>query len=519
MRPTDSRAWSQLWELATALPTLSQLLLEPNRARHLCHKIGGVRFDFTKQYVSLDTLATLEQLAAELAVTKKRDNMLAGVKINTSEQRSVLHTALRNNSADEEVRRVRARMYEVTEALHDGSWLGATGRRIETIIHMGIGGSHLGPELVTEALQQYRVTRLKLHYISNIDAHELGQALSAANPETTLFIIASKSFSTLETQVNAQSARSWFLERGGRLADIPRHFVAVSNNIKAAAEFGLPQSNLLPMWDWVGGRFSLWSAVGLPIAILIGRTHHEQFLAGAALADQHFASQPLLKNVPILSALLATWNYNFLGAESLALLCYEERLRLLPNFLQQLEMESNGKSVDLDGEPVTYHTMPVLWGGTGTNGQHAYHQLLHQGTRVYTADFITVAQDDHAQADHHRWLNANALAQSQAMAEGFDAPEDEPHRSVAGNHSSTVVTLDALGPHPLGTLLATYEHKVFAQAAIWHINAFDQWGVELGKNLAIPIHAALEGKSALDSSFDPSTSELIKYLKKSQNQP
>lgn len=523
--PTATEAWAQLAQAAQQNPPLTELLTEPGRDARLCHTLGQCRFDFSKQHVALAQLEHLYQLADEQAVAAKRDQLLAGEKINRSEDRAVLHTALRGTPLSDPTRNqdisaavdgVLQRTYALVKAVQNGDWRGHTGKRINNVVHIGIGGSHLGPQLVTDALAQHARNDLSLHYVANIDAFELEQALARSNPETTLFVIASKSFTTLETQINASSARSWFLERGGTLAGIAQHFVAVTNNIEAAARFGLPEDNLLPMWDWVGGRFSLWSAVGLPIALKIGCDNHAALLAGAKLADEHFASADLGDNVPMLMALLATWNYNFLGATSLALLCYDERLKLLPNFLQQLEMESNGKSVDLHGQPVDYHTMAVLWGGTGTNGQHAYHQLLHQGTRAYAADFVMVGHDDHRRREHHNWLSANAMAQSQAMAQGFQAPEGETHRSVAGNHSSTIITLDELGPHALGVLLAVYEHKVFCQAAIWNINAFDQWGVELGKNLAVPIYGALTG-DAEQTSLDPSTTALIKHLKKNVN--
>lgn len=523
MTPTDSAVWQKLAKLAKTITQqpLSQLLKEQNRQSALCLSLNGCRFDFTKQRISLSHLPTLERLAESQEVHLKRDAMLAGAHINNSEDRAALHTALRGsaNLADpaieQEIQNVCARMYDIADRIRSGQWRGHTDKPISDIVHIGIGGSHLGPQLVVEALVDWSIAKLNIHFVANIDATDLERTLKTLSPETTLFIIASKSFSTVETQVNARSARSWFLERGGSMQDVRRHFLVITNNIDAAAEFGLPEANLLPMWDWVGGRFSLWSTVGLAIVLKIGAVNHKALLAGAKTADDHFKRQPTMSNVPMLQSLLATWNYNFLGAASLVVLSYDERLRLLPNFLQQLEMESNGKSVDLDGNSVNFHTMPILWGGTGTNGQHAYHQLLHQGTRAYTADFIVVGHDDRHKREHHDWLVANALAQSQAMAEGFQS-DGQPHRDVAGNHPSTVITLPILAPHELGTLLAVYEHKVFCQAAIWNINAFDQWGVELGKNLAEPIYAALSG-DVLKHAFDPSTAELIKDIKKPQN--
>ena len=523
MTPTETDEWRQLAQIASTLTDMpsAALIAEPQRQAALQHELAGCSFDFTKQRFSVAALPALYKLAATLKVAEKRDRMLSGQVINTSENRAVLHTALRggsnltNQALLDSIEQQRLRMYALSEAIRDGSWRGHTGKPIADVVHIGIGGSHLGPQLVIEALANASTSELKIHFVANIDAHDLTAVLPKLNPETTLFIIASKSFSTRETQVNASSARSWFLERGGHRPDIAKHFVAVTNNVEAAAKFGLPEENLLPMSDWVGGRFSLWSAVGLPIAIKIGSKNHQVLLDGAQEMDLHFAQAEYEANIPVLSALFATWNFNFLGATSHAVLSYDERLRLLPNFLQQLEMESNGKSVDIDGQPVNFHTMAVLWGGTGTNSQHAYHQLLHQGTHAFSADFIVVGKDEHDMREHHDWLMANAFGQSQAMAQGYQT-EDEPHRNVVGNHPNTVIVVDELGPKQLGGLLATYEHKVFTQAAIWNINAFDQWGVELGKNLSIPIYRALQADNVVGS-LDPSTTELVNRVKKPQN--
>ena len=452
---------------------------------------------------------------------QKAAAMFSGQAINTSEQRAVLHPALRGGaaSAPEEIKSLvhstQQRMFELAESIRDGSYRGFTNKPISDVVHIGIGGSHLGPELVVEALRDHCTSQLKFHFVANIDANELHDALAGLNPETTLFVVVSKSFSTLETQVNANSARSWFLERTGDVAAIHRHFIGVTSNIAAAAEFGLDETQLLPMWDWVGGRFSLWSAVGLPILLSLGTANFQQFLHGAKAVDEHFVNRPIAENIPLLSALFATWNYNFLGAASLAVLPYDERLSLLADYLQQLEMESNGKSVSVEGEAVTTHTMPILWGGTGTRGQHAYHQLLHQGSRAYCADFIVVRSDTRQKPEHHRWLLANALAQSQAMATG-QPDTSEAQKRVPGNHPTTTIVLNDLGPAQLGALLAVYEHKVFCHGAIWNINSFDQWGVELGKQLAKPIYTALSAESGHDlPAQDGVTAHLIQYLKKS----
>ncbi len=518
MSLTATDAWKALATAANGIANqpLKALLADEARAAQLTHNVGGCHFDFAKQWVDASTLECLHNLAAAAEVPASAAAMLRGDPINRSEGRAVLHSALRGGAAaasvDAEVSAAQQKMTDLANAIRSGTWRGYTGKPITDIVHIGIGGSHLGPELVVEALADYADPHLTIHFAANIDANDLRGALKNLNPATTLFIVVSKSFTTLETQVNATSARSWFVERTGNVDAIAQHFIGVTTNEEAAGAFGLDVDNLLPMWDWVGGRFSLWSAVGLPILCAVGPEHHRAFLDGARIMDEHFARTPVEGNVPMLSALFATWNYNFLGAGSLAVLPYDERLALLPDYLQQLEMESNGKSVSVEGQSVDYHTMPILWGGTGTKGQHAYHQLLHQGTRAYAADFIVIARDEAGLQEHHTWLVANALAQSQAMAIGYQAPADEQYRNVPGNHPSTTIVLDELSPANLGTLLAAYEHKVFCQGAIWGINSFDQWGVELGKQLAKPIFAELTGQTGGEAQ-DAATARLIKQLK------
>ncbi|NKC00154.1 MAG: glucose-6-phosphate isomerase [Pseudomonadales bacterium] len=516
MNPANTAAWKNLAKLAAQdVSSLAELTKQPTLD---ILELSGCQFDFGKQRLNQEILTGLIELSEECEVFAHRDKMLNGEAINNSEDRAVLHTALRQGanvvSPDiaNAVQDVQRRMATIAEAVRNGTWLGYTNKPITDVVHIGIGGSHLGPELVVRALADdgKRSSNLKIHFAANIDGHDLFAILPQLNPEKTLFIIASKSFTTLETQVNAQSARSWFLERTCSPDGIAKHFVAITTNIGEAESFGLAEENLLPMWDWVGGRYSLWSAVGLPIMIAIGVSGFEELLAGARSADRHFAETQAQTNIPLLSALLATWNYNFLGAGSLAVLTYDERLALLPDYLQQLEMESNGKSVTRDGDAVGIHTMPILWGGTGTRGQHAYHQLLHQGTRAFTADFILVASDDLDQAEHHNWLAANALAQSQAMAIGYDAPANQPYRQVPGNRPTSTILIDELGPRQLGALLAVYEHKVFCQGVVWNINSFDQWGVELGKMLAEPIYETLSGQQ--DHKQDLATQRLIETI-------
>ena len=511
MTPESAQHWKALSRLASARRDDS----EDTELKPLTIDAAGLHADLSKQQLDPEALSTLLGLAEEMNLAGAIEAQFAGAQINQSEGRPALHTALRApREAVPEIAGAAAGtmadIFDLADAVRSGKWRGAAGAAITDVVHIGIGGSHLGPELAVEALTRAADGGPHIHFVANIDGEALHSAIKGLNPERTLFVIVSKSFSTLETRVNAQSARAWFLERTGSLDAIASHFVAISTNLAAADEFGIPASNVYPMWDWVGGRYSVWSPVGIPLAMAIGREGFNEFLAGARALDTHFRSAPFAENLPVLMALAGIWNYNFLGVTNQAILPYAERLRLLPDFLQQLIMESNGKSVHQDGSDVAVHTMPIVWGGRGTNGQHAYHQLLHQGTRSFAADFIIVADDaaGTALADHHRWLNANALAQSQAMLVG--AQSEDPHKRVRGGKPTTTLVLPALTPSTLGALLALYEQIVFCQGVIWDINSFDQWGVELGKRLAIPIFEQLGGKSAL--SQDVSTRGLIEYL-------
>jgi glucose-6-phosphate isomerase len=523
LNPTERPAWQHLARAATdrANDHLGQTLNAPDFVPTRSQELAGVLFDFNKQRIHAGIMDLLLQLADECGVLELRDALFTGEPINASEDRQVLHPALRGGApeAEPEIRGAVAdtqrRMVEIAAAIRSGHWRGHSGKPITDVVHIGIGGSHLGPELVVSALEHEATTHINVHFVANIDSNDLSATLDELNPDTTLFVVVSKSFTTLETLVNATSARAWFVERTN--APVENHFVGVTSNIDAACAFGFDPGNLLPMWDWVGGRYSLWSAVGLPILISLGEAKFKAFLDGARAVDEHFKTTPARDNVPLLSALVGVWNTNFLGCSNHAILAYDERLRLLPDYLQQLEMESNGKSVDRQGRRVGYHTMPILWGGVGSNGQHAYHQLLHQGTRAFSADFIVVANDASAPAPHHDWLLANALGQSQAMAIGYAAPESEPHRDVVGNHPTTTIVLDELGPRQLGALLAVYEHKVFCQGAIWNINSFDQWGVELGKALAKPIYETLAGSATDAGQQEAATLALIEHLKNTKS--
>ena len=507
-------AWGRLARLAARLSSvpLGDLIEDDSRAAALEVRTGGLLFDFSRQRIDLEALAEFQSLAEERDWRRRIRELMEGAAVNTSQARPALHTALRSDpeelpEAAREVPGARSRMKRFAEAVTTGSWRGCSGKAITDVVNIGIGGSDLGPRLVVEALQPPG-GRPRLHFVPNIDGHAITTALAGLNPETSLFLLTSKSFTTTETLVNGETARSWFLERTGGAGSLDRHFVAVTANPEAAGAFGVPSGNLFPMWDWVGGRYSLWSAAGLPIVLALGGAAFDELLRGARAMDRHFQTAPAGGNAPLLAALLGIWNYNFLGAASHAVLAYDERLRLLPEYLQQLETESNGKRVRHDGSPVGVHTMPVLWGGAGTTGQHAFHQMLHQGTRSFTADFILCASAEHGLEHHHRWLAANALGQGKALALGNDG--DDPHRAVPGNHATTTIVLDRLAPATLGALLAFYEHKVFCQGLVWDINSFDQWGVELGKQLAATVFAQLGGEPTAGQ--DRSTRSLIEYL-------
>jgi len=519
LSPSTTPSWQRLTKLAATVAPIDVLLTDEKRNAALQPAAPGINADLSRQRITMDILSALLALAAETRFSEKRDAMLAGAIVNPSENRPALHAQLRAPAGDglagigDLVQPTLAKMREFCHRIRSGAWKGLSGRAIDTIVFIGIGGSHLGPELAVRAIGSDG--RLQLRFVANIDGTTLTQALQGADPETTLFITASKSFSTLETLENSRSARSWFLERTGLPEKLPQHFVAISANVSAAQEFGIHPDNVFPMWDWVGGRYSLWSAVGLPVALASGFEAFEEMLAGARAMDRHFASAEPTGNLPLLLALISIWNTNFLGAASHAMLCYDERLAFLPSYLQQLEMESNGKRVNTSGEPVDLHTMPILWGGTGTAGQHAYHQLLHQGTRAFSADFIFCAEPGSPLRHHHNWLLAHAIAQGQAMMQG--ERETTPEKQVPGNHPTSTLILDRLDPFHLGSLLALFEHKVYAQAGIWGINPFDQWGVELGKRLATPVYKQLGGAPA--DAQDASTRHLIHVLRKTGRTP
>ena len=518
---------------------------DPQRFERLSADAAGLFLDYSKNRLDGRTLALLANLARERGVERLRDAMFAGEKINLTEHRAVLHTALRapkdkqitvdGQDITHDVHAVLERIRTFSDAVRSGQWRGHTGREITDIVNIGIGGSDLGPKMVCLALRQFAHPRLTMHFVSNVDGHDMDAALSRVNPETTLFIIASKTFTTAETMMNANTARSWFLKHASAQSGeqaLAKHFVAVSTNVEAIKKFGIDPDNMFPFWDWVGGRYSVWSAIGLPVALCVGYGYFADFLAGAHALDEHFRTAPIEQNLPMILALVGFWNREFLGCPSVSIAPYHQDLNRFPAYLQQLDMESNGKRVTRAGDIITdYETGPVIWGDVGTNGQHAYFQLLHQGTDVTPIDFIAALRPAHEFLNHHAALLANCFAQSEAFMKGKTADEVRldlagqggensaaeierlvPHKTFPGNRPSNTILMEYLTPATLGALIALYEHKTFVQGALWDVNSFDQWGVELGKVLAKKIEAELNGASHPEQ-HDGSTNGLIARAK------
>ncbi|KJU80784.1 glucose-6-phosphate isomerase [Ectopseudomonas oleovorans] len=499
----------------------------------------GLLLDYSKNLIDERGLELLIQLAEQAGLQESIANLFNGEQVNASEGRAALHMALRSpigrrllvdgHDIIPEVHRVLNQVTELVSRIHSGLWRGYSEKPIKEVVNIGIGGSFLGPQLVSEALRPFTQRGVRCHYLANIDGSEFRELTARLDPETTLFIVSSKSFGTLETLKNTLAARDWYLAMGGPEEELHRHFIAVTSNRKAAIEFGIGEENIFPMWDWVGGRYSLWSAIGLPIALAIGVSNFKELLAGAYAMDQHFTQAPLAENMPVLMALLGIWYTNFWGAQSHAILPYDHYLRNFTKHLQQLDMESNGKSVRQDGSELNIATGPIIWGGVGCNGQHAYHQLLHQGRLLVPADFIVPVNSYNPLSDHHQWLFANCLSQAQALMQGKTREEAEaelrargmpeaevqrlaPHKVIPGNRPSNILVMNRIAPFELGALVALYEHKVFVQSAIWGINAFDQWGVELGKEMGKEVYQRLTGQ--LDSSAsDASTQGLIAHFR------
>ncbi len=458
-------------------------------------KGDGVLLDYSKQRAHTETMKLLFALAHACDVESWRDRMFEGDAINTTEKRAVLHTALRRPASDKVmvsgenimpfIHDELKHMKEFSTAVISGAWKGHTGKTIETVVNIGIGGSNLGPYMVCEALKPFR-TRLDVHFVSNVDGAHMYETLQNCDPETTLFVVASKTFTTQETMANAETAKAWLLKALKDKTAIEKHFVALSTNEKDVKAFGIAPANMFPFRDWVGGRYSLWSSIGLSICLAVGFDNFEQLLKGAHAMDVHFQTAPLEQNMPVILAMLGIWYRNFWGMDSMAILPYSQYLHRFPAFLQQVDMESNGKSVDRDGNRVDYETGPIVFGEPGTNGQHAFYQLIHQGTTIIPCDFIGVIKPENDVGEHHRLLLANLVAQSQALMDGRDLKnsDNNPQKVFEGNRPSSTILLDRLDAYHLGQLIALYEHKIFVQGIIWNINSFDQWGVELGKVLA-----------------------------------
>ncbi|MEL7427163.1 MAG: glucose-6-phosphate isomerase [Bacteroidota bacterium] len=543
VNPTQTQAWQALKDHFSKMKDQQMLDLfaaETERFQTFSRQLGQeMLVDFSKNIITEETLTLLIQLAEECQLSSGIEQMLGGAKINQTENRAVLHVALRNQSnhsieVDDEnvmpaVNKVLEQIKDFSGRIISGEWKGYTGKTITDVVNIGIGGSDLGPVMVTEALRPYWQEGRNVHFVSNVDGTHMAETLKRVDPGRTLFIIASKSFTTQETMANAHSARSWFLEQGASESDIPQHFVAVSTNARGVAEFGIDTANMFEFWDWVGGRYSLTSAIGLSIACTVGYDRFEELLGGYHAMDEHFRTTPLADNIPVILALIGIWYNNFFGAETEAILPYDQYLHRFPAYFQQGNMESNGKYVDRNGDPVDYQTGPVIWGEPGTNGQHAFYQLIHQGTKLIPCDFIASAKSHNPIGEHHTLLLSNFFAQTEALMKGKNEATVRqeltakgmategiekllPYKVFTGNRPTNSILLSQLTPYTLGLLTAMYEHKIFVQGHIWNIFSFDQWGVELGKQLANSILPELPGDEAIGS-HDSSTNGLINQYK------
>ncbi|MET0146042.1 MAG: glucose-6-phosphate isomerase [Ilumatobacteraceae bacterium] len=518
---TTGPEWAALLAVDRPAPLGDLFAADPGRAERYVLHVGDLRVDYAKQRVDDVVMGALLAVADAAGVAERRDAMFAGEHINVTEDRAVLHVALRAPAGSvietdgvdvvTEVHDVLTRAAAFADRVRDGSWTGATGRRIRTVVNIGIGGSDLGPAMAYRALEAYRQADITARFVSNVDAADIVGALSGLDPAETLFIVSSKTFTTVETLTNARTARDWLVDALGDDA-VPHHFVAVSTNDVEVATFGIDTANMFGFWEWVGGRYSVDSAIGLSLMVCIGPQHFTDLLAGFHTVDEHFRTAPPASNVPLVLGMIGIWNANVLGMATKAVLPYAEELGRFPAYLQQLDMESNGKSVRLDGTPVTLDTGPIVWGEPGTNGQHAFYQLLHQGTRIVPVDFIGFANPHHPYRHHHDLLVANLIAQAEALAFGRQRP-DEPWRAFAGNRPSTTIVAPSLTPSVLGQLIALYEHIVFTQGVVWGIDSFDQWGVELGKELANRITPELTGEAAGPVAHDSSTTALIDWYR------
>jgi glucose-6-phosphate isomerase len=543
---TESPTWQQLLSLAETVKGQHMrdwFLADPERANSYSLSACGIELDYSKNLISADVMQALQNLAKECLVTEKRDAMFAGEIINHTEQRAVLHTALRNFSGKPvavegqdvmpEVLACQQKIKDFVHSVHSGERRGYTGKVLKQIVAIGIGGSFLGPKIMSEALKPYWFEGVKVHFVANVDACHIHDVLGELDHEETLLVMSSKSFTTQETLQNTLTAKAWFLQSGGTQQDIAKHFIAVSSNIRAATDFGMAEENIFPMWDWVGGRYSLWSAIGLPIALIMGYENYRLILEGAFEMDQHFQDAPPEQNLPMILGLLGVWYVNFFGAQSHVLLPYYHYLRGFPAYVQQLDMESNGKGVAGEHTQTDYATGPIIWGGEGTNGQHSFHQLIHQGTSLIPADFMLPLNVPNQDASHHAMLASNCFGQTQALMRGKTYQEckddlagkglDEAqqtslatHKTMPGNKPSNTLLFEQVDPRTLGALVAMYEHKVFVQGAIWGVNSFDQWGVELGKELGNKVLDKLLNTEA-ELSFDGSTNQLISKFRQANS--
>jgi len=540
--PTKLASWKALqanYDAVSQLHLRDIFAKDPERFNKFTVQFNDMLLDFSKNRITEETFALLLKLAQDANLNTWIEKMFSGEKINTTEGRAVLHLALRNRSdrpifvdgkdVMPDVRRVLEQMRIFTESVRSGEWKGFTGEAITDVVNIGIGGSDLGPYMVTEALKPYGKPGFNVHFVSNVDGTHIAETLKKLNPKTTLFVVASKTFTTQETITNAISAKNWFLETAKQTDAIAKHFVAISTNAKAVAEFGIDTKNMFEFWDWVGGRYSLWSAIGLSIALFIGMDGFEALLTGAYEMDEHFRSTSFEKNIPVILALLGVWYNNFFGAESHAVLPYDQYLHRLPAYLQQGDMESNGKSISRENEKVNYATGPIIWGEPGTNGQHAFYQLIHQGTKLIPADFLAPIHSQNPIGEHHPALLSNFFAQTEALMKG-KTPEEAraelekaglqgeavaallPHKVFEGNKPTNSILFEKLTPKMLGSLIAMYEHKIFVQGVIWNVNSYDQWGVELGKQLAKVILPELKSEEEV-TAHDASTNGLINFYK------
>ncbi|HJO55084.1 MAG TPA: glucose-6-phosphate isomerase [Candidatus Scalindua sp.] len=542
INPTETQSWKNLTNHFKEMKSVHMKDLfadDPDRFKKYSIRFDGILVDYSKNIITEDTLNLLLKLTDDVGLRDALNNMFNGEKINETEDRAVLHTALRNrinipvcvNDKDvmPEVKVILSKMKGFSEKIISGEWKGFTGKKITDIVNIGIGGSDLGPVMVTECLRPYAKEGLEVHFVSNVDGTHITETLKVLNPETTLFLIASKTFTTQETMTNAFAAREWFLKCAKDHAYVAKHFVALSTNVEKVEEFGIDKDNMFVFWDWVGGRYSLWSAIGLSIACYIGFENYAELLQGAFEMDSHFRESPFERNIPVILALIGIWYNNFFGAQTEVILPYDQYMHRFPAYFQQGNMESNGKSVDRNGNKVNYQTGPVVWGETGTNGQHAFYQLIHQGTKIIPADFLAPAISHNRIGEHHNILLSNFFAQTEALLNGKTKEEvseelkrdgksdDEiqklyPHKVFEGNRPTNSILFNKLTPRALGSLIAMYEHKIFVQGVIWNIFSFDQWGVELGKQLAKKILPELEDHNPIES-HDSSTNGLINTFK------